>query len=547
MGKKNKKRKAPANRKPSRTQSVIKKNPSSISLCMIVKNEAHFLADCLKSVRELVDEIIIVDTGSADKTVDIALDHAAKVFHYEWKKDFAAARNFALSKTTCPWILYLDADERLHKPYHNTVLKAVRSGDADVYQLKVRSNESGVLGKDYHDMPYPRLFRKLDGVQFEGKVHEQIAPSLMRAGARFRNLDVIIQHLGYAQDADIIRKKIERNLDLLREELKNNPNNAYAHFQLGRTYILMKEQARGIDHLKTAIGFNILPVNIVSSALLIIAEELYKSGDYDEALQFVSDSLKIAHSQRAGYFLASECHAKKGNWQEAIRHLEMLRKNADIPFSELSSDKDFSTQTIEVRLTLYHYALKDFASAFEHGIIYFKTADKFLSSLLEKWVFSIQNIDWPADRISEMLNFFADKMDHFDHPTSAIKLLAGLATKLNDRALAGRFLDWGVNNQYADEIILDNLGTLALEESNLSAAEDLFLKALEKNTHIWDTHYKLAAVYIKSREFQKAIEVLQKALGLFPEYSARIRKLLGGLYTKTGQLEKVIEYCSTVS
>ena len=86
-----------------------------LTLSMIVKNEEKYLEGCLESVKNVADEIVIVDTGSEDSTLDIAERYGAKIYHFEWIDDFSAARNFALSKSTGDWILYLDADERLSK------------------------------------------------------------------------------------------------------------------------------------------------------------------------------------------------------------------------------------------------------------------------------------------------------------------------------------------------------------------------------------------------------------------------------------------------
>ncbi|HYF75279.1 MAG TPA: glycosyltransferase family 2 protein, partial [Candidatus Nitrosocosmicus sp.] len=90
-------------------------NSHTVSLCMIVKNEEKFLENCLKSVKDFVDEMIVVDTGSADRTVEIAKSHNARVFYFEWINDFAAARNYALDQATGEYVLVMDADEYLEQ------------------------------------------------------------------------------------------------------------------------------------------------------------------------------------------------------------------------------------------------------------------------------------------------------------------------------------------------------------------------------------------------------------------------------------------------
>ena len=92
------------------SDNEVKKN---LSVCLIVKNEEQYLFDCLSSVKDIADEIILVDTGSTDSSIEIAGKFTAKVFNFEWVNDFSAARNYAISKAEGDWILYLDADERI--------------------------------------------------------------------------------------------------------------------------------------------------------------------------------------------------------------------------------------------------------------------------------------------------------------------------------------------------------------------------------------------------------------------------------------------------
>src|SRR4030066_1633675 len=101
---------------PTQEQPVAQKSSRpTISVCMIVKNEEKFLAQCLKSVKDATDEIIIVDTGSADKTVEIAQSFGAKVYHHPWRNSFSEARNHSISYAVCDWILQIDADESLEQ------------------------------------------------------------------------------------------------------------------------------------------------------------------------------------------------------------------------------------------------------------------------------------------------------------------------------------------------------------------------------------------------------------------------------------------------
>ena len=144
---------------------------------MIVKDEAEYLPTCLESVRDFVDEIVIVDTGSTDNTVAIARKCAARVFHFEWCNDVAASRNESLARATGQWILYLDADERLdtqNKSKITTLLiehpKAMAMNMRDV----IPQTENNLMAG--FSLDYCRLFLNMLDIRFEGPVHEQIVP-----------------------------------------------------------------------------------------------------------------------------------------------------------------------------------------------------------------------------------------------------------------------------------------------------------------------------------------------------------------------------------
>jgi tetratricopeptide (TPR) repeat protein len=209
-----------------------------LSLSMIVKNEEAALDACLSSARALCDELVVVDTGSTDRTVEIARSHGARVFHFEWCDDFAAARNFALDQTTGEWVLHLDADECAVEAAPGALRDELAAQPEGVRFLRVpvRSPWPDGLGSDEH--PARRLFRRLPGVRWRRRIHENIT-SLegerpdQEAAARSLRVD----HGGYA-DVEARRQsgKIDRNVRLLTREILENPNDAVPHFYLAREH-----------------------------------------------------------------------------------------------------------------------------------------------------------------------------------------------------------------------------------------------------------------------------------------------------------------------
>ncbi|WP_082218837.1 glycosyltransferase [Paenibacillus sp. VT-400] len=191
-----------------------------ISLCMIVKDEAGSLQRCLNAVRDVVDEIIIVDTGSVDNTIEIARLHGAVVIRTEWNGDFSEARNLSLAAATKPWILVLDADEVwVQTPQMKTELMRLLAASRDDvwgYWIQVTSL-LGVSGEEHVTDAVCRLFRNDPRIAFQGRIHEEIASSIMALapqGVLHSGLEVI--HYGYLEQVITDKNKGARNMQLIR-------------------------------------------------------------------------------------------------------------------------------------------------------------------------------------------------------------------------------------------------------------------------------------------------------------------------------------------
>ncbi len=184
---------------------------SKISLCMIVKDEESFLPACLESARGAADEIVVVDTGSADSTVAIAEKFGARVIERSWQDDFAAARNQALAASSGEWILALDADERLDGKAGSAIREAVGDGDWDIGLLHfVNMNGGRPCGREWLSC---RLYRRTPAMRYIGRIHEQMVQGL--AETRTRVIDATVYHYGYEPAVFAEKQKRARNARLV--------------------------------------------------------------------------------------------------------------------------------------------------------------------------------------------------------------------------------------------------------------------------------------------------------------------------------------------
>ncbi len=228
-----------------------------LSLCMIARNEEQFLTDCLNSVKNLVDEIILVDTGSTDKTVEIAKSFRAKIYFQEWEDDFSKPRNLSLRKATGDWILVLDPDERIAIRDHKVIKNLVLNKRKVAYLMPTRNytyaKKPFLTFFDSNDeyiemnegMPFfwvsnkVRIFPNNKKIEFRGPVHEIVEDSIKEQNIDIKKIDIPVHH--YAQlDEKRSRQKRFFYMNITRKKVLREPKNAKAYLELGREYFNLR-------------------------------------------------------------------------------------------------------------------------------------------------------------------------------------------------------------------------------------------------------------------------------------------------------------------
>lgn len=211
--------------------------PNTLSVCMIVKNEADYLARCLQSVGSVADEIIVVDTGSTDSTPQIASSNGAKVILEQWRNDFAWARNISIRDATGAWILWLDADDIVPESALPLLDKLKRTAPDRVWGMIVRNERPNGTGSEFLQA---RMFPNRPDIYFERKIHEQMMPSALRIGLKMEHCDAVIEHHGYA-DPQVLKKKASRNVKMLLDEYDEKSPDAVMGMEIGDSYQLIEE------------------------------------------------------------------------------------------------------------------------------------------------------------------------------------------------------------------------------------------------------------------------------------------------------------------
>ncbi|MBZ0198628.1 MAG: glycosyltransferase [Ignavibacteriaceae bacterium] len=307
-----------------------------ITLSMIVKNEEKFLTGCLESVKGVVDEIVIVDTGSTDNTKKIAAEFGAKVFDFNWVNDFSAARNFSLQNSTGNWILYLDADERLHQNSKQRIKKLAGGSRKKAYSCIVNSIDN--VKNRPSKMDYIRFFPRHPGVKFEGAAHEQIIPSLIKTSHQIIRTEIEIIHLGYNISADELKLKAGRNLSLLLNDYKIKKH-SYSAFQIAQSYSLMSDEENAVKYFKIALDDAKLLSAYKAVAFRYLAAYESQKMKWNEAFDLAQKSLLADAMQPLTYLVLSQIYQGVKDFNNAeLNCRKALDINAKIANRSLASD-----------------------------------------------------------------------------------------------------------------------------------------------------------------------------------------------------------------
>jgi GT2 family glycosyltransferase len=285
-----------------------------VSLTMIVRDEEANLPACLGSAAGLFDEIVVVDTGSKDRTIEIARSFGAKVFEFPWVDDFAAARNEALRHATGDYAFWLDADdvvepdqrERLRK-----LLGGLEAGDPAAYVVKC-SCDADRSGGGATVVDHVRLFPRRPEIRWAYRVHEQILPAVRKAGVPVRWSDVTVRHTGYVDPA-VRGRKLERDQALLEAELAKDPSEPFVLFNLGGIALERSRWREALDYFRRSLAGSAPTDSIVRKLHAMIAKAHQSLGESDAALAACSAGLAEDPDDAELLFRKAVLHRRSGD------------------------------------------------------------------------------------------------------------------------------------------------------------------------------------------------------------------------------------------
>jgi len=463
---------------------------ATLSLCMITLNEEKDLPQCLNAVKSIVDEIIIVDAQSSDKTKEIAKKYKAKVIDRAWNDDFAAARNESLKQATSDWILVLDADEVIAKSDLDKIKHLLTNENCDAYFLDQRNytNDTKLFGwkpldhykeckgEGFFSNLLIRLFRNNKGIQFSNKIHEMVDKSLLDTKARVENSGIPIHHYGPLRSEEFLKEKREKYLRIGLEEIKRIPDNPRPYYEVALIYKKTQQWGKAKEYFDKVIELD-PDYKLVHTNL---GEVFARQGDEKNAVLSYREAIKRKPKNENAYINLSLIYVEHDKTNESVALLVKALKN-----NPKSATAHNNLALLLVKKRDFAKAVKILQTAFKRtGLQKFKKA---LDKLQKK----------QGDRIKEQEWYQSGEYD---------KLAKHFKSKLNKNK--------------DDLLLATNLGMVYHKQEDYkklaSFLEDFLKDKKSKNPVIINMMVNLAHAYAELDEKDKATKVLKEAIALNP-------------------------------
>lgn len=307
-----------------------------LSVCIIAKNEERNIERCLRCLKPYDFEIIVVDTGSLDRTKEIAAEYTKKLYDYTWCDDFAAARNFAISKASNEFVMIIDSDEYLERLDVEQLYLQIQKNPHKVGRIRIRNVFTGNKSRQEHEEWVSRIFAK-ELFCYEGRIHEQVVSAGGQEYETYRTL-VTILHSGYDLQEEERKAKANRNIVLLQKELEvlkeektslRKEQIPYILYQLGKGYYMAGDYKKACDYFSQGLSYDLNPkLEYVIDMVETYGYALINSGQAENALFFENIYEEFGNSADF-QFLMGLIYMNNSLFDKAVEEFKKAVKHAE--------------------------------------------------------------------------------------------------------------------------------------------------------------------------------------------------------------------------
>lgn len=507
------------NSRPEKRLAQVRRlaKQADISLCMIVKNEERVLKECLESAAPFFREMIVVDTGSSDRTKEIASECGAQVFDFPWVDDFSAARNESLKYAKGRWIFWMDADDTL--PWHcgeELLDHAINSPKRiTAYIVPVQFVEEGPGSGTRVD--HVKLLRNFPGVHFEHRIHEQVLPSINEYGGAWTRSSAYVLHSGYDTSPEGQAKKAERDWKLLRLDFKERPRHPFTNFNIGMTHHYGGKHKKAVRWLRRCLELTEPSQSIVRKAYAMLAISTRHLEGEERALEVFEEGLKAAPDDPELLYQRGHTLVALARLDEAKKSFErVLQQNVDDHLS--SVDIGIVNFKAQHALAGAHLLDGDYKRAKESYLKVLEAAPHFTPSAFELFDAALETADFataiemlgkvqqaegPSDNWLKMTEKYAETVGGEPNVIEALRSAVRSAPGAHHvrMALSRRLLNAGLEGEAVPHLHL-------LAEAGKSEAA-----------------FYLGVIHNRLGQYRPALAWMERALALAPGHEATIEQV----------------------
>ncbi len=369
---------------------------TTISLCMIVKNEERVIGECLDSVKGQFDEVIVVDTGSTDRTREICKDHGVTLRDFKWVDSFSAARNESMRDAKGEWIFWMDADDVLPEGLGRMVREAAECAQEDEIGFVVP-----VRFQDGTQVDHVKLFRNLPTLQWSFRIHEQILPSINQLEGRISRIqNVFVYHKNYDTSDSGQATKRERDWKLLDLDMAENPGHPFVLFNCGMTAVYTGREKDAIKYLTESIAASHDKASHIRKAYALLVQAYSAIEKPDKAREVAIEGLSKVPGDPELLFKLAQLEANEHEFDTAAQHYrEALGGDLSGHFSSL--DQSIMGYKAWHNLGNVELSRGDYAAAKEAFLSALREEPQFLVSAFALFDAALARRDQPT--IKEML------------------------------------------------------------------------------------------------------------------------------------------------
>lgn len=355
----------------------------NLSQCMIVKNEEKNIRKALTWGKNIVCEQIVVDTGSTDRTVEIAEEMGAKVFHFEWIDDFSAAKNFAIEQAKGNWIAFLDADEYFSEEDTKKILPLLAQVEEERRKLKIplmiRSSLANLdeEGRTTSIATQARLFSNVKSLRYDGSIHETLMIGGTKAPRAFEARDMLtVYHTGYSNAVYQETRKLDRNIAILQKEVDKNPQNYEAWAYLGDSLLAnkqLKEAEKAYNLVLEHMSYELFQERRDFVFCNLLKIKYYSNvNDEKELLDVYQKSVEFACLAPDAEYWVGCWMLDRAKLQQGIDYMELALRRLELYDSDGNLDMAGSLSNVYGRLFEAYKSLNQAQEAVKYGTLYLR-------------------------------------------------------------------------------------------------------------------------------------------------------------------------------